>query len=187
VTAAAVVLAAGGGKRFAGVPGAAHKLLAPFRGRSVLSWALDAAVGADFDETVIVLGAIDFDLPNGVTAIRNPRWAEGQAGSLAVAVAHARARGHDAIVVGLADQPLVTTEAWRLVGASHSSPIAVATYEGSRRNPVRLAAAIWDRLPLTGDTGARGLIALHPELVEDVPCPGTPVDIDTVEDLHRWT
>lgn len=187
MTTAAVVLAAGGGRRFAGVPGATHKLLAPFRGRPVVAWALDAALGAGFDETVAVLGAIDVDLPGGVTRLGNPRWADGQAGSLAVAIEHARSRGHDAMVVGLGDQPLIPADAWRLVGSANRSPIAVATYDGRRRNPVRLTSDVWARLPTTGDIGARDLIAGHPELVEDVPCPGTPVDIDTVEDLHRWS
>lgn len=181
------MLAAGGGRRFSGVPGAAHKLLAPFRGRPVVAWALDAALGAAFDETVVVVGAVDLDLPDGVTRLDNPGWADGQAGSLAVALAHARSRGHEAVVVGLGDQPLVTSEAWRLVRSATGSPIAVATYDGRRRNPVRLAATIWDELPRRGDVGARDLIAAHPELAEDVPCPGTPVDIDTVEDLHRWS
>lgn len=187
MTTAAVVLAAGGGRRFAGVPGASYKLLAPFRGRPVIAWALEAALGAALDETMVVVGAVELDLPGGVTRVPNPRWADGQAGSLSVALTHAAAKGHNAIVVGLGDQPLVTTEAWRLVCSATGAPIAVATYEGRRRNPVRLAATVWDLLPRSGDVGARDLIADHPELVQDVPCPGTPVDIDTVEDLHRWS
>ncbi len=182
-----MILAAGGGRRFAGVPGASHKLLAPFRGRPVVAWALDAAVAAAFEETIIVAGAVELDVPEGVTLLTNAEWAEGQAGSLALALHHARSRGHAAVVVGLGDQPLITTEAWRLVGAADGAPIAVATYDGRRRNPVRLAASVWDLLPRDGDVGARDLISDHPELVEDVPCPGTPVDIDTVEDLHRWS
>jgi len=187
LTTAAVVLAAGGGRRFAGVPGAPHKLLAPFRGRPVVSWAIEAALGAAFDETIIVVGAVDLDLPDGVTALDNAEWAKGQAGSLALALDHARACGHDTVVVGLGDQPLITSEAWRLVGAADGAPITVATYDGRRRNPVRLSEIVWDLLPDSGDIGARDLIAAHPDLVEDVPCPGRPVDIDTVEDLHRWS
>ncbi len=110
---AAVVLAAGSGSRF---EGDSHKLLAPFRGRCLYQWAVTAALGAGFDETLLVIGAVELTVPGAVETATNPSWAEGQATSLGVALAWAGDRGHDAVVVGLADQPLIPPEAWRAVG-----------------------------------------------------------------------
>jgi CTP:molybdopterin cytidylyltransferase MocA len=183
---AAVVLAAGGASRFAG---GTHKLLAPFRGRPLVTWAVDHALAAGLDETVVVTGAIDLldALPEEVTVIDNPYWAEGQTGSLRAALAWCERGGHDAAVVGLGDQPLVPKEAWVAVAGAGGAPIAVATYARRRRNPVRLARDVWALLPITGDEGARGLMRRRPELVAEVACPGDPSDVDTVEDLRRWS
>jgi molybdenum cofactor cytidylyltransferase len=182
---AAVVLAAGGGKRF---DGAEHKLLARFRGRPLVSWAVDHALAAALDETLLVTGAVDLRpaVPEGVRLIENDRWQEGQATSLQAGVRWAQEAGFGAVVIGLGDQPFVPPEAWRAVAAS-SSPIAVATFEGRRRPPTRLAQSGWPLLPVDGDEGARVVMAGHPELVEAVACPGQAIDIDTVEDLARWS
>jgi molybdenum cofactor cytidylyltransferase len=185
VSTGAVVLCAGGGSRYVAASGE-HKLLAPFRGRAVVHWALEHALAAGLDVTVAVTGPADITgvVPPGVTVVENPLWAEGIATSLQLAVATARRLGLEAIVVGLGDQPLVPAAAWRAVAAS-SSPVAVASYAGARRNPVRLARSVWDDLPHSGDEGARVLMRRRPELVEEVPCEGDPLDIDTVEDLAR--
>lgn len=184
---AAAVLAAGGSNRF----GSAPKLLAPFRGRALVTWAVEAPVEADvFDVVFVVEGAVDLahEVPAGAILLHNPAWAEGQATSLATAVHAARVGGFDALVVGLGDQPFVGPEAWRAVAtASASEPIVVATYEGERGNPVRLDRAVWDELPVHGDHGARHLMAGRPDLVGEVACPGNAADIDTQEELDRWS
>jgi CTP:molybdopterin cytidylyltransferase MocA len=186
---AAVVLAAGGGSRFAGPE---HKLLVPFRGRPVVTWAAESAVAAAIGPTIVVTGAVALGglLPSGVVVVDNPHWAEGQATSLAAAVDWAEDEGMDAIVVGLGDQPLVPPGAWRAVAraavdARH--PIVVASYGGMRGNPVRLGRTVWPRLPRSGDEGARAVMRERPDLVAEVPCDGEAVDIDTREDLLRWS
>ncbi|NDC99984.1 hypothetical protein EB083_04495 [bacterium] len=86
------------------------------------------------------------------------------------------------MVVGLADQPAVKPASWRRV-ANSLSPIAVATYNGVRGNPVRLHAELWPLLPTTGDEGARNLFKSHKDLLEEVACDGSAQDLDTTNDI----
>lgn len=187
----AVLLAAGGGSRFADRSSTqssarpAHKLQALLNGRPVYQWALEAVVQSGLAHVVVVTGAVALDLPGSVIEVHNVHWANGQAGSLQLAVQAATELGADAIVVGLGDQPFVSADAWRAL-AGATTPIAVATYGGRRANPVRLHRSIWALLPCEGDQGARSLIALRPELVGEVACSGSPADIDTMEDLQQW-
>lgn len=178
----AIVLAAGGGSRFAG---GGHKLNAIIGGRSVHAWALQAAIDADVGPVVLVTGAVELLVNDPrVIVVRNPQWATGLASSLQVGIATAREHGAEAVVVGLGDQPFVGASAWQAVAAS-PSPIAVATYDTKRGNPVRLHAEIWPILPTSGDEGARSVLRIYSNLVEEVPCEGSSSDIDTVADLER--
>lgn len=181
---AAVLLAAGSGTRF---EGEVHKLLAPLGESTVLEHALDAVRGSGL-EVFVVTGAVDLDgfLPAGVTEVPNPDWHLGQATSVRAGIAAAAEAGHDAVVVGLADQPFVTSDAWTAV-AEADGIIAVATYHGERGNPVKLHESIWDQLPVRGDEVGRALMRGRPDLVLPIPCAGAASDIDTLEDLHRWT
>ena len=93
------------------------------------------------------------------------------------------------MVIGLADQPFVGAGSWKAV-ADADSPIAVATFDGRRGNPVKLRAEVWDvfeNTPGDPDAGARTLMHVRPELVLEVSCQGSSDDIDTREDLTKWT
>ena len=185
----ALILAAGAGSRFAGKQ---HKLLSLLQGVRVIDRSIDAvrtaiAEGAPIERVIVVSGATTLDpLPDDVTVVHNPDWADGQATSLSVGLDAAARLGADAVVVGLGDQPFIESAAWRAVAESHAT-IAVATYSGSpTRTPALIRREAWEHLPKTGDFGARHLISSRPELVEQVPCSGTPADIDTIEDLESW-
>jgi molybdenum cofactor cytidylyltransferase len=181
---AALVLAAGQGSRFSGGP----KLLAPFRCRPLLAWAVGPPLEAGLP-VVIVRGAVDLtealaDFGAGVTVVENPRWEEGQATSLEAGIAWCDAVGFDAAVVGLGDQPLVPSSAWRAVANAELAPIVSASYRGRRRPPVRLDRRVWPLLSGVGDEGARELMRRRPDLVAEVACEGDPMDVDTVEELR---
>ena len=184
---AGVLLAAGAGTRFAGPQ---HKLLAVIDGRTVARRAAESLRTASLDAVAVVTGAVDISEmlagADEIAVIANEHWASGIASSVRCAASWAERQGHDAIVVGLADQPFVTATAWRTV-ASSEAPVAVATYVGRRANPVRLAREVWPLLPHDGDEGARTVMRRFPEIVVPVACEGLPDDIDTVEDLRRWS
>jgi molybdenum cofactor cytidylyltransferase len=194
-----IILAAGAGTRFGDV---GHKLLAvlpstAFRpSESVVMRSTTTALRVFPNGLVVVtgrmseseLGLSDLLRSNNLFITYNNKWGDGQATSMQHGLDVARERESDVAVIGLADQPGITPTAWQAVAnaALGGAPIAVATYSGRRANPVALRRDVWDLLATVGDEGARSLMALRPELVREVPCVGSPTDIDTVEDLRRW-
>ncbi len=187
VSTTAVLLAAGGGARFSGPT---HKLLVLLDGKPVFRRSLDHVVAAGLDHVVVVTGAVELAIDDpGVTVVHNDTWQQGQAGSLQVGITAAEAFGSEFIVVGLADQPFIPASAWRAIASANSGArIVIATYDGARGpNPVRLHRSVWPHLPTEGDEGARPLIRLHPDWVDEVACEGSAADIDTLEDLGSWT
>jgi CTP:molybdopterin cytidylyltransferase MocA len=120
--------------------------------------------------------------------------AEADSGSDAgVATGTGFGRDVGAVVVALADQPLVGAEAVaRLIAAYRDgATVAVAAYDGQARNPVLLARECWAEViaMATGDQGARTFLRARPDLVTVVECgdTGRPDDIDTPADLARIT
>lgn len=182
-TTVAVVLAAGSGSRF---HGPIHKLDAEVDGRPIVRRAVGAAVDAALDAVVVVVNELVMtSFPDEVDVIVNSGWAAGQMSSLRLGLDRVTELGGDVAVIGLGDQPGITAQAWRDVAATDAA-VAVATYDGRRGHPVRLHRDVWALLPERGDEGARHLMRLRPDLVREVPCAGSPTDIDTVEELRRW-
>ena len=178
---AGLLLAAGSGSRF-GSP----KALVVLEGQTLAERGVAMLAAAGCHPVVVVVGAqaerVSAVVPGTVVC---PQWETGMGASLRTGLASLPAAA-SAVVVALADQPLVTTVAvQRLMAAGGAA--AVATYGGKSRNPVLLARSTWEGVAelAVGDTGARPWLRAHPELVTEVPCDdvASPFDIDTPDDL----
>lgn len=187
---AIAILAAGRGSRLGGdIP----KPLVTLKGRSLLDHALVAAAASKLHPVFVVVGyqheAIVSTLPASVQPIYNYDWASGIGSSLRAALqAVASHPSIEALCIGLADQPLIGSQSYRCLALAHErgATLAVATYEGARRNPVLLSRCLWqEAMNLKGDRGAKVLMQDYP--VVEVPCEGTgiPQDIDTPEDFAK--
>jgi molybdenum cofactor cytidylyltransferase len=74
----------------------------------------------------------------------------------------------------------------RVAGELDRHPVAYAQHDGRRGHPVGFAAELYSELvQLSGDEGARRLIARYPAFGIDVDDPGVLQDIDTPADLER--
>jgi CTP:molybdopterin cytidylyltransferase MocA len=185
-----LVLAAGGSTRM-GRP----KQLAELDGRPLLAHVLAAAADAPLDRVVVALGGAATEVLDRVELgpaepLVVGGWAAGMGHVLASTLAQA-AGDWRAVVVLLGDQPLVTgravarlVEAWR----AGAGPVVTATYGGRPGNPKLFDRRLLpDLLGLAGDTGARDLVAAHPEWVHRVEVGdlASDADIDVEADLER--
>ncbi len=188
---AVIVLAAGLGSRFRG-PG--HKLEQDFGQTTVLGTTLRHAVATHLS-VVVVTTAMLAEVACRHVASRDvvvlPK-ADGQSAeplgmgySIAAGVA---ARAHAAGWLVLpGDMPMVAPETMQAVARQLTDhPVAYAQHRGRRGHPVGFSAELYSELVvLTGDEGARRLLARYPAFAVEVDDPGILVDVDTEADLAR--
>jgi molybdenum cofactor cytidylyltransferase len=173
--------------------GAANKLLARFGGEPLVRRIVQAAVASNADPVIVVTGhmadevgavlaGIDIDIAH------NPEYAGGLATSLRAGLAAAPATASGALVM-LADMPGVSAAVIdKLIAAfspADGRSIVLPTAAGKRGNPVLWSRAYFPELmALTGDTGARHLLAEHDEAVTSVEIgAAVAIDVDTPEAL----
>src|SRR5438876_234377 len=74
----------------------------------------------------------------------------------------------------------------QLADAGIAKAVAVSQDDDGWAPPVILARELWGELfALTGDAGARQVLQGRPELLDIVPAPGRPDDIDTPDDYAK--
>ena len=182
----AIILAAGESKRFGST-----KQLANFANETLVRRAVRVAEAVCGDDTVLVVGndwqrVLAACGPQRGIIVRNDEYSSGMASSIASGVASVP-ESADAVLLLLADQPLVTEKHLRsLIDEWQKAPddIVASEYSDVQGPPIIFPACCFGRLmKLEGDQGARAIL-------KDSACPVTgiafgagAIDIDTPEDL----
>ena len=189
VRVAAIVLAAGEGRRMGG-----PKALARLG-----SGTFAAAVVACFDRPgvaarIVVTGAqaervtAEAGWPCGVFLVVNERWADGMLTSVWAGLDAAESLGSDAVLLHPVDNPVVAGATIDAVveALAGGATIAVPSHAGRRGHPAGFARAAWPALRAAAlDGGARSVLSEHPDWVVHVPAgPDCLADIDTPEALR---
>ena len=181
-----VIPAAGQGRRFGG---ALHKLLQPFGEGTVLTTTLRSALASGLEVVVVTTAALAAEaarlLPRrSVVSIGEADAAMGMGRTIATGVA-ARSDASGWLVLP-ADMPLIRPTTLRAVAqALVQLPVAHSQYRGRRGHPVGFGAELFSELRmLSGDEGARRLLARYPAAAVEVDDPGVLLDVDTAADLQ---
>lgn len=180
------VLAAGESSRF-GTP----KLAATWRGQPLLQHALRAAATAFPDDVYLVTGknaelisAASEGLAN--VELFNPHFANGIGSSIACA-ADACHETTDALVIALADQPMISaTHLQSLVTkwAGNHKRIVATEFSGVLGPPVLFGSDFFEDLcQLRDDRGAKAILNANSQSVDAVCFEPASIDIDTPGDL----
>ncbi len=190
----AVLLAAGSGSRMGHKP----KSLLELGGVPLIRRQLIALSGAGVDEVVVVLGhhaeliePVVQTFP--VTLVRNLQPDDGQVSSLRLGLA-ALSSKLDAVIVALADQPLINAQdISALIGAYKKRPegasVVFPQIGGERGNPVIFSNEVREQI-LAGaaNIGCRQWQTANPQAVAPFVTDNRRyrVDVDTPEDLEAF-
>jgi molybdenum cofactor cytidylyltransferase len=189
---AAVVLAAGRSTRM----GAVNKMIAEIGGKPLVRIAAEQALASKASSVIVVTGhqrdRIEAALKGlNVRFANNPDYAEGLGTSLRAGIAAVPPEADGAVIL-LGDMPHIDAKLIdRLIAAfdpEKGALVVVPTIEGRRGNPVIWARRFFPELmAVTGDVGARHIVARVAEAVAEVAVtdPAITVDVDTPEVLAK--
>ncbi len=186
---AAIILAAGGAKRF-GSP----KQLLDWRGQPFIRAVAETAISAGLSPVIVVTGAEAQPIERAVsglpiTIVHNEAWGEGQASSIRSGLAACPETAGSAIFL-LADQPQVPTGVLNGLVEAHAAGlapiVAPLVRENRRGNPVLFDRTTFAALrALEGDEGGRAIFSKFQ--VEYLPWNDERLllDVDTEADYRR--
>jgi molybdenum cofactor cytidylyltransferase len=178
---AAIVLAAGLGTRMGG-----DKMLANLKGKALIAHAVQNLPTSELAQIVVVTGEDDSAIRAALADysplyVRNPDPAAGMGTSIACGAKAVRDE-IDAVLICLGDMPLVRPATiTALIAAFAAEPaIWLPVHGGQRGHPVLFPASYLPQLvQLSGDQGARTILAAAPVQQIETSDPGILIDIDT--------
>ena len=184
----ACVLAAGTSTRFGET-----KLVQNLHGKPLVQHALLASQGACEGRVTLVVGhdeaaVIAATSGHSDNVIVNHDHQQGIGTSISAGVGECR-DGADAILIVLADQPLVTSahlseliDHW----SGADDEIIASTFDGVVGPPILFPKKAFDALcELSGDTGAKKILSNDEFHVRSIDFPPAGMDVDTPEDLRK--
>lgn len=183
---AGIILAAGMSTRF----GTDNKLLIQYGGQAMVRWVAEAALATELDPVIVVTGHDRAEIQAALSGLdlifaHNAEFSSGQAGSLKTGIAAIPKNCAGAMVL-LGDMPDVGAEIINqlLHEFDDEAGIVVPRHDGVRGNPVILGKENFAGLKkISGDKGARGLLAGDNVRVVDVASRAVLRDIDTPESI----
>ena len=184
----ACVLAAGKSSRFGST-----KLVQLYKGRPLVQHALMAAQGACPGRVSLVVGHDQISVGDAAAGLFdkllvNSDFASGIGSSISVAV-KACQEDADAMIVILADQPLVTDAHIRNLidkWSGANNEIVTTTFDAISCPPILFPVSAFSALSrLEGDNGAKSLLSSDDFIVATVDFPPAAQDIDIPADLRR--
>ena len=189
---ALIVLAAGRGSRFLGTE---HKLAQRLAGATLLGTTLRHAIASQL-QVIVVTTARFAELARRSVAARDvvvlPEVGADAGASAQLGMGHSIAAGVGARpdapgwLIRPGDMPMVQPSTLQAVARElEHHPVVYAQHKGRRGHPVGFAAELYSELAvLSGDEGARRLVARYPAYGLEVDDEGVLVDIDTEADLE---
>ncbi len=166
-----------------------NKLLLPWKKQAVLQAVVERICEVGLGEVIVVTGHQRTEVEEKlsrypVRLVHNPKFAEGMAASIRVGVE--AAVGEQGYLFALGDMPQIagTTMLKVAEALTNTEAIAVPVHKGRRGHPVAIGSAYRDALiALTGDRGARPVLARNAANIVEVPVEdeGIFVDVDTQE------
>ncbi|HJQ21479.1 MAG TPA: nucleotidyltransferase family protein [Gemmatimonadaceae bacterium] len=190
---AALLLAAGGARRFGG-----QKLLEVLEGRPIIRCVAEALVAGSIERVLVVVPPGDRVIGPALAGLHvewivNPEPERGIGSSIAAGV-RALPADIEAVAIALADEPHLPPATVRAVLDAYrvARPRVVAPFysRGAERvpgHPVLFDRGVFAELvELNDDRGARAVVTRDAARVMEIAVAGTPpVDVDTPRDLAR--